>query len=116
MAIHWGEDLIWNCRQGTHSVYKINLSSQFGWENNFKEIVRNCHALVGNKPQDQGNKNCFYQTLNGYWNSDNGKFQLSTHPSGYLWKSLETMLRQILLRTFKAMNPFFFTLHCSFQN
>jgi hypothetical protein len=55
MAMHWGE-----------------------------EIVRVCHALVGKKPQDQGKRNFFYQTLNGYWDSTNKKFQFGTHLDGYL--------------------------------
>jgi hypothetical protein len=40
MAIHWKEDLIWNWCQGTYYVYKTNVSSQFGWKNDHKEIVR----------------------------------------------------------------------------
>src|SRR5450759_5466780 len=67
MAMHWGEDLIWNWRQGTYSVYKTNVSPEFGWENDHEEIVRVCHALVGKKPHNQGKRNFFYQTLNGYW-------------------------------------------------
>jgi hypothetical protein len=66
-------------------VYKTNMSPDFGWENDHEEIVRVCQALVGNKPQDQGKRNFFYQTLNGYWDSTNKKFQFSTHPDGYLW-------------------------------
>jgi hypothetical protein len=30
MAMHWGKDLIWNCRQRTHSMYKTNVSPKFG--------------------------------------------------------------------------------------
>jgi hypothetical protein len=85
MAMHWGEDLIWNWRQGTYSVYKTNVSPKFGWENDHEEIIRVCHALVGKKPQDQGKRNFFYQTLNGYWNSTNKKFQFGTQLDGYLW-------------------------------
>jgi hypothetical protein len=84
MAMHWGEDLIWNWCQETHSVCKTNVSPEFGWENDHKVIVRVCHALVGKKLQDQGKKNFFYQTLNGYWASTNKKFQFGTHPNGYL--------------------------------
>ena len=47
MAMHWGEDLIWNWCQGTHLVYKTNVSLEFGWENDHEEIVSICHALVG---------------------------------------------------------------------
>jgi hypothetical protein len=50
MAMHWKEDLIWNWRQGTHSIYKTNVSSKFGLENDHKKIVQVYHALVGNKP------------------------------------------------------------------
>ena len=42
MAMHWGEDLIWNWPQGTHLVYKRNVSPDFGWENDYEEIVRVC--------------------------------------------------------------------------
>jgi hypothetical protein len=66
MAMHWGKDLIRNWYQGTHSVYKTYVSPEFGWKNNHEEIVQICHALVGKKPQDQGKRNFFYQTLNGY--------------------------------------------------
>jgi hypothetical protein len=69
---------------GTHLVYKTNVSPDFGWENDHEEIVRVCQALVGNKPQDQRKRN-FYQTLNGYWDSMNRKFQFGTHLDGYLW-------------------------------
>jgi hypothetical protein len=85
MSMHWGEDLIWNWRQGTHSLYKTNLSLQLRWEKDHEEIVWVCHALVGNKLQDQRKRNFFYQTLNGYWDSENEKFQFGTHPNGYHW-------------------------------
>jgi hypothetical protein len=52
MAMHWGEDLIWNWHQGIYSVYKTTMNPEFGWENDYEEIVRVCHALVGKKPQD----------------------------------------------------------------
>jgi hypothetical protein len=82
---HWGEDLIWSWRMGTHSVFKTNVSSQFNWENDHEEIVRVCYKLVGNKSSDQGRRNFFYQTLNGYWDSENNRFQLGRHPDGLLW-------------------------------
>jgi hypothetical protein len=66
MAMHLGEDLIWNWCQEIHSIYKKNVCPQFEWENDHKEIIWVCYALVGNKLQDQGKKNFFYQTLNGY--------------------------------------------------
>jgi hypothetical protein len=61
------------------------VSPEFGWENDHEKIVRVRHALVGKKPQDQGKRNFFYQTLNGYWDSTNKKFQFGTHPDRYLW-------------------------------
>jgi hypothetical protein len=66
MAMHWGEDLIWNWHQGTHSVYKKNVSLEFGWEKDHEEIIQVRHVLVGRKPQDQRKRNFFYQTLNIY--------------------------------------------------
>jgi maltooligosyltrehalose synthase len=51
------------------------VSPQFGWENDLEEIVWVYHALVGNKPQDQGKRNFFYQTMNGYWDIDKKNFQ-----------------------------------------
>jgi hypothetical protein len=67
-----------------HFVYKTNVSFQFGWKNDHEEIVWICHALVGNKSQDQGKRNFFYQTLNGYWDPNNKKFQFGTHLDGNL--------------------------------
>ena len=82
--MHLEEDLIWNWCQGIHSIYKSNARPQFGWENDHKEIVWIYHALVGNKLQDQGKKNLFYQTLNGYWDLAYEKFQFGTHLDLYL--------------------------------
>ena len=59
MAMHWEKDLIQNWYHGTHFIYKMDMRPQFGWKNDHKEIVWICHALVGNKPQDQEKRNLF---------------------------------------------------------
>ena len=82
MAMHWREIYF-----GIGNfVYKTNVNSQYGWESDHKGIIWICHALVGNKFQDQKNRNFFYQTWNGYWNSNSGKFQFDTHLDGFLCK------------------------------
>ena len=67
----WGEDLIWSWRANTHSVFKNDISAMFGWEHNHEEIVRVCQKIIGSAPADQGKRNFFYQTLDGYWDSRN---------------------------------------------
>ena len=70
----WGEDLIWSWRANTHSVFKNDISEMFGWEQDHEEIVRVCHNIIGKASGDQGKRNFFYQTLDGYWDSQNSRF------------------------------------------
>jgi hypothetical protein len=42
-------------------------------------------SVFGNKPPDQEKRDFFYQTMNGCWDSDNGKFHFGIHPNGYVW-------------------------------
>ena len=81
----WGEDLIWSWRANTHSVFKNDISAMFGWEHNHEEIVRVCKKIIGSAPADQGKRNFFYQTLDGYWDSCNNRFQFGQHPQGLIW-------------------------------
>lgn len=81
----WGEDLIWSWRAQTHSVFKNDISLSFGWEHDHTEIVRVCHKIIGSAPQDEGKRNFFYQTMDGYWNSDKKIFQFGKHPKGFMW-------------------------------
>ncbi len=81
----WGEDLIWSWRANTHSVFKNDISAMFGWEHNHEEIVRVCEKIIGSAPTDQGKRNFFYQTLDGYWDSQNNRFQFGQHPQGLIW-------------------------------
>ena len=81
----WGEDLLWSWRANTHSTFKNDISASLGWENDHKEIVRVCKKLIGSAPSDQGKRNFFYQTLDGYWDANNNRFQFGTHPQGLIW-------------------------------
>jgi hypothetical protein len=81
----WGEDLIWSWRANTHSVFKNNVSADFGWEYNHEDIVRVCHKIVGSAVHDEGKRNFFYQTLDGFWDSEKKRFQFGQHPEGKLW-------------------------------
>ena len=49
--MHWEEDLIWNWHQGTHLVYKTNVSPEFGWKNDHEEIIWIYHVLVKKNPK-----------------------------------------------------------------
>lgn len=83
----WGNDLVWSWRTGTHSVYKSQLSSQFGWENNPAEIVRVAHKLIPGRSQiAQGQRNFFYSCFGGHWNEATREFNLGPHPLGHFWK------------------------------
>ena len=81
----WGEDLIWSWRAQTHSVFKSNVSDELGWEDDPNQIVRVAKKIIGSKKEDQGKRNFFYQTLNGYWDPKHRKFQLGNHPKGLIW-------------------------------
>jgi hypothetical protein len=81
----WGEDLIWSWRANTHSTFKSNVSAMLGWENDHEEIVRVCKKIIGSQANDQGKRNFFYQTLDGYWDAKNNQFQFGQHPQGLIW-------------------------------
>jgi hypothetical protein len=81
----WGDDLVWSWQLHDHSYNKSNISSQFGWENDHKEIVRVCQKLVGIETQNQGKRNLFYQCFNGYWDEKNKRFEFGQHPDGWMW-------------------------------
>jgi len=81
----WGEDLIWSWRANRHSVFTNNISADLGWEENHEEIVRVCHKIIGSAPADQGKRNFFYQTMDGFWNAEESKFQFGEHPNKLRW-------------------------------
>ena len=43
----WGDDLVWSWQLLDHSHNKSNISSQFEWKNDHKEIFKVCQKLVG---------------------------------------------------------------------
>jgi hypothetical protein len=45
----WGEDLVWSWQLHDYFHNKNNVSSQFGWENDYEEIVKVCQKLVGGR-------------------------------------------------------------------
>ena len=82
----WGDDLVWSWRLNSHSVYKSELSSQFGWETDYKEITRVCHRLISRgEERSQGKRNFFFQCFNGYWDERANRFQFGVHPRGWMW-------------------------------
>ena len=95
MMHHWGNDLLWNWRVGRHDVYKSLISAELGWEHNPEEIQRVCEHLIRNGQNVQGRRNFFYQTLDGYWDSVNNKFQYGKHPQGLLWDLNGNVVEQL---------------------
>ena len=83
----WGDDLLWSWRATTHSLFKSNVSAQFGWEEDHQQIVEVCNKIVGQGAQLQGKRNFFFQTLNGFWDAGNQRFQFGVHPEGKLWNA-----------------------------
>jgi hypothetical protein len=81
----WGDDLVWSWWLHDHPHNKSNISSQFRWENDHKEIVRVYKRLVDVGSHDQGKRNFFYQCFNGYWDERNKRFQFGQHPDGWVW-------------------------------
>lgn len=72
-----------------HSVYKSNLSSQFGWEMDHHEIARVCHRLIPiDNEHSEGKRNFFFQCFNGYWDARAKRFQFGVHPNGWMWNEL----------------------------
>ncbi|CAA9382372.1 hypothetical protein AVDCRST_MAG94-4960 [uncultured Leptolyngbya sp.] len=57
----------------------------FGWEHDHSEIVKVCHKVIGSAPSDEGKQHFFYQTMDGYWDSKEKKFQSGKHPRGFIW-------------------------------
>ena len=85
----WGEDLIWNWLIGKHATYKNEMSAQWRWDTNPKEIVRICHTLTRCETEEkiEGRRSFVYQTLGGYWDEENKTFQYGAHPFGFKWNS-----------------------------
>jgi hypothetical protein len=67
----WCDDLVLGWLLHDHSHNKSDISSQFGWKNDHKEIVKVCQKLVGVVFQNQRKRNFFYQCFNGYWDEKN---------------------------------------------
>jgi hypothetical protein len=84
----WGEDLVWSWRLQDHSHNKSNLSADFGWENDPKQIVTICQKLVGFGSHNEGKRNFFYQCFGGYWDVGNHRFQFGHHPDGFRWNEV----------------------------
>jgi len=83
----WGKDLLWNWRQGVHSVYKSHVSSQLNWETDPTEVVNVAEKLCGRGRPHMGRRMFFFQCLGGYLEEGTNTFRYGQHPKGHKWNA-----------------------------